>query len=275
MHWCKAFRASPLLALVALSCAEEPLTPPRVDSAASASQGEQASVVDAGDAPFDGASSRDAHASDAGPSCQEQSTASGLALQNVLAMADQSCSRDDDCVAGFFGSDCWFGCGFYASQSANERLQAEVARQKDTICAGYGERGCSQARNPCARPPAAACIGGECRAAPDVHPANDAGSSKPPLLLDGSAVMDAQQPIQLAVGQRFELTLHTIGGGNYGDPQLSSEALHFAESLYPTRQNPGGPTQVYVFEAVAAGEVVITIAHSVRPEPFKLTVTVR
>jgi hypothetical protein len=68
--------------------------------------------------------------------------------------------------------------------------------------------------------------------------------------------------IELVVGQTVDLTLATVGPGNYGDPQLSSSAVAFNGSEYPPAQNPGGPTQLYRFHAVAIGSTTLTIPHT-------------
>jgi hypothetical protein len=52
------------------------------------------------------------------------------------------------------------------------------------------------------------------------------------------------QHVSAKVGQRTVVTLQTIGGGHYGDPQISSRAVRFESATYPREQNPGGPTQV-------------------------------
>jgi len=81
------------------------------------------------------------------------------------------------------------------------------------------------------------------------------------------------QRVAAALGQRVEVKLATIGPGNYGDPIVSSSAIQFRNMAWPQSQNPGGPTQIYVFEAMAEGEAEIRIPHSVEGS-FSVTVQV-
>jgi hypothetical protein len=70
------------------------------------------------------------------------------------------------------------------------------------------------------------------------------------------------QHISAKVGQPIVVTLQTIGGGQYDNPQISSRAIRFESAVFPAKQNPGGPTQVYRFTAVADGECQIRIPHT-------------
>lgn len=72
------------------------------------------------------------------------------------------------------------------------------------------------------------------------------------------------QNVSAKIGQAIVVTLQTIGGGHYGPPHLSSRAVRFDSAEYPPppKQNPGGPTQVYRFTAVAEGEARIDIPHT-------------
>ena len=73
------------------------------------------------------------------------------------------------------------------------------------------------------------------------------------------------------MNQEVELTLGTVGPGQYGTPTISSPAIRFEGMTFPAVQNPGGPTQVFNFRAVAAGTAVVTIRHDTKPAPFTLT----
>jgi hypothetical protein len=81
------------------------------------------------------------------------------------------------------------------------------------------------------------------------------------------------QRVAAVVGQRIEISLATIGPGKYEDPIVSSAAIRFRNVAWPKSQTPGGPTQVYIFEATAEGEVEIRIPHSGRGS-FSVTVQV-
>lgn len=89
---------------------------------------------------------------------------------------------------------------------------------------------------------------------------------------------DSGQAVTAAVGQEIRVTLGTIGPGNYGDPLITSSSVRFLNMSYPKEQNPGGPTQVYRFEAMSVGRADIRIPHEggfpVPREPFTLTVVV-
>jgi hypothetical protein len=102
-----------------------------------------------------------------------------------------------------------------------------------------------------------------------------AGCSPGPVELDGG---NSGQAVTATVGQEIRVTLGTIGPGNYGDPQISSSAVRFLNMTYPKEQNPGGPTQVFQFEAVSPGRADIRIPHEggfpVPRAPFTLMVVV-
>ncbi len=98
------------------------------------------------------------------------------------------------------------------------------------------------------------------------------------ISLDGS---NAGQKVLVSVGEKIEITLQTIGPGQFGDPLLSSGALMFLEEKPASPQNPGGPRQIYRFEAIMSGETIITIPHTGgspnTPETpsFSITITVK
>jgi hypothetical protein len=81
--------------------------------------------------------------------------------------------------------------------------------------------------------------------------------------------------VNAEVGQTLKLTLHTIGPGNYDSPSSTEPVLRFVGEDDPKAQNPGGPTQLYEFDAASAGTVTVTIPHTYRPDPFSMTVVVR
>lgn len=72
------------------------------------------------------------------------------------------------------------------------------------------------------------------------------------------------QHVSAKVGQPIVVTLQTIGWGHYNTPYISSRVIRFESAKYPPprEQNPGGPTQVYRFTAVAEGEAQIRIPHT-------------
>ena len=72
----------------------------------------------------------------------------------------------------------------------------------------------------------------------------------------------AGRSVVASVGEKIEVTLQTVGPGQYGDPILSSESVKFLEESSAGAPNPGGPRQLYRFEAVSSGRVNITIPHT-------------
>lgn len=80
--------------------------------------------------------------------------------------------------------------------------------------------------------------------------------------------MNNGQHARATVGQQIEITLGTVGPAQYGVPLVSSTAVRLESTALNWPPNPGGPTFVYIFEAVAAGEaqVIIPILHSPDPD---------
>lgn len=72
----------------------------------------------------------------------------------------------------------------------------------------------------------------------------------------------AGQSVVASVGEKIEITLQTVRPGQYGDPILSSRSVKFLEESSAGTPNPGGPRQLYRFEAVSSGKVNITIPHT-------------
>jgi len=85
-----------------------------------------------------------------------------------------------------------------------------------------------------------------------------------------------KQRVAATIGQPIEITMQTIGGGQYGTPQISSPVVRFEGSAFkpPREQNPGGPTQVYRFTAVAEGEAQVRIPHTAENATFTVTIQV-
>jgi hypothetical protein len=86
--------------------------------------------------------------------------------------------------------------------------------------------------------------------------------------------LDSGSQLTLSLGQQIDVTLQVIGPYNYGDPVISSDAMHFLAVDLQQPPNPGGPTPVYRFEAASAGTTTIHIPYSGPHAGFDLTVTV-
>jgi hypothetical protein len=121
------------------------------------------------------------------------------------------------------------------------------------------------------------------------------------LYADSSAVVlkldykNNGQRFIVTVGERIELTIGMIGPSRYGDPQISSTAIHPISKEIPSWlrvPNPGGAEYfIYTFVAAAEGETRIRVpvvqAHFANAEgqpvrgppaggpPFAVTIEVR
>ena len=86
---------------------------------------------------------------------------------------------------------------------------------------------------------------------------------------------DDGDTVVVAVAEEAQLTLGTIGPGQYGDPQISSEAVAFEGVEFASSQNPGGPTQIYAFRCVRPGTTSITIPHTAAAREFSFVIDCR
>ncbi len=73
---------------------------------------------------------------------------------------------------------------------------------------------------------------------------------------------DSGRTVVAAVGDQVEVTLQTIGPGQYGDPSVSSHAALFLGESPVSPPIPAGATQLFRFEALAPGRADITIPHT-------------
>lgn len=83
------------------------------------------------------------------------------------------------------------------------------------------------------------------------------------------------QRVSAKVGQPIVICLQTIGGGHYGAPPISSKVIRFDAAVFPAKQNPGGPTQVYRFTATAEGVAKISIPHTDSNPTVTFTIQVK
>jgi hypothetical protein len=97
-----------------------------------------------------------------------------------------------------------------------------------------------------------------------------ASAGDAPLQLDGR---NHGQSIATSVGRRIDVSLQTIGPGQYGEPRVTSSAVRFIGIAPTGPPNPGGPRQLFHFEAIAPGSAVIDIPHS-RGTVFSVTINV-
>ena len=94
-----------------------------------------------------------------------------------------------------------------------------------------------------------------------------------PTSSDGISVDSSSNgtTISVAPGDKIDITLQTIGPGQYETPTVSSGSIRFLGEFSPADPpNPGGPRQLFRFEAVTVGRAEITIPHTVA-DPLPLT----
>jgi len=79
---------------------------------------------------------------------------------------------------------------------------------------------------------------------------------------DGIVALNANERnrrVAARVGDRIDITLHTIGPGEFASPPaISSPAVVFLDVAYCGDPNPGGPIQCFHFRATQPGLAVIT-----------------
>jgi hypothetical protein len=86
---------------------------------------------------------------------------------------------------------------------------------------------------------------------------------------------DNGKSVSVAVGDEIDLTLQTIGPGQYATPAVSSGAVRFLNVIEVSPPNPGGPRQLYRFKAESSGSATISIPHTGgRQAPFTITLDV-
>jgi hypothetical protein len=79
------------------------------------------------------------------------------------------------------------------------------------------------------------------------------------------------------VGDQIEITLGSVGPGQYGRPEISSSAIRLANTALRWPPNPGGPVYIFIFEASAEGEARIQIDFTTgfRPEHGTFAATIQ
>lgn len=96
-----------------------------------------------------------------------------------------------------------------------------------------------------------------------------------PAVVTGSTISlslaNAGQTIKVPVGSEVDITLQTVGPGQYANPQVSSTAVRFLGMSLVTPVVPAGPTQLFRFEATAPGQSVITIQGPANNPAFEVT----
>ena len=103
--------------------------------------------------------------------------------------------------------------------------------------------------------------------------ANDAASASAVVQISGE---QNGTVVSASIGQQIDITLKTIGPGEYRTPRVSAPVVEFRELVSPAAGviTPGGATQLFRLVAVAKGEAVITFENTVMTQPFTVTVDV-
>jgi hypothetical protein len=97
------------------------------------------------------------------------------------------------------------------------------------------------------------------------------GCGQGPLEVNGVP----SQTLTIKAGRELELTLQTIGPGEYTSPPLvSSAAVRFLDVRLGA-PNPAGPIQRFRFEAVRPGVAVIAFQHTAQGPTMEDTVNVQ
>jgi hypothetical protein len=73
------------------------------------------------------------------------------------------------------------------------------------------------------------------------------------------------QTVSVALADKIDITLQTIGPGEYDTPLVSSGSVRYLGESSPGLQNPGGVRRLFQFQAVAPGRAEITIPHTRDP----------
>lgn len=96
------------------------------------------------------------------------------------------------------------------------------------------------------------------------------GCGEGPLEVNGSP----SQTFSLRAGRELEVTLRTVGPGQYASPPLvSTEVVRFLDMQF-VNPVPAGPTQRFRFEAVRAGVAIIVFHHTAEAPTIEDTVIV-
>lgn len=96
---------------------------------------------------------------------------------------------------------------------------------------------------------------------------------------DSIVSLDAGQRntrVTTQVGERIDITLQTIGPGEYATPPaISSPAVVFLNADYCGDAVPAGPTQCFHFRAISRGNAVVSFTHTGNNPTVRDTVDVR
>lgn len=87
---------------------------------------------------------------------------------------------------------------------------------------------------------------------------------------------DNGRVVSVKIGEEIDVTLQTIGPGEYDQhPDVSSRSISLLSVSYVSPPNPAGPRQLFQFKALAPGQAAISILHTGQNPVFRITVDVR
>jgi beta-lactamase superfamily II metal-dependent hydrolase len=90
------------------------------------------------------------------------------------------------------------------------------------------------------------------------------------------SITGRSQSLTVPIGTQFNVTLQTIGSGEYSSPPtVSSAAVHFLDVSQTAITVPAGPTQRFRFDATTRGKAIIVFQHTDNNPTVEDTVDVR
>ena len=90
------------------------------------------------------------------------------------------------------------------------------------------------------------------------------------------SIVGRSQSLTVPVGAQFNVTLQTIGSGEYSSPPtVSSAAVHFLDVAQTALAVPAGPTQRFRFDATTRGKAIVVFQHTGNNPTVEDTVDVR
>ncbi len=90
------------------------------------------------------------------------------------------------------------------------------------------------------------------------------------------SIVGRSQSLTVPVGTQFNVTLQTIGPGEYSSPPtVSSAAVRFLDVAQADIAVPAGPTQRFRFDAATPGKAIVVFQHTGNNPTVEDTVDVR
>jgi hypothetical protein len=108
-----------------------------------------------------------------GASCDDLVAQASNTRAEAVQNASLACSRDEDCILGYYGLDCLDDCGrrVLLGSADVSAVESAAATANGTYCKQFDEMGCVMIPNPCVPPVDVAipvCRNGQCNV--EVHP---------------------------------------------------------------------------------------------------------